>query len=163
MASESIVGNDVALIDNTQSTLLFGGAITTQQLIIIIAAVIGIALALTFAKKIFKLIVSVVIAIAGCIYFGIVSPEQMGDVAKYLKDNGTAMIEQISEKTNNIKVDISEENVAILISDGDKWIDVGDIEKMILSDNKATLLLKDSTTMVLEDSEVINLLKLLKK
>lgn len=145
------------------SDLLFGGAITTQQLIVIIAAVVGVILALTFAKKIMKVVVSVVIAIAGCIYFGVLSPDQVKDMTDYIKENGISLIEEISDKTKNIKIEASKESTKISVSDGERWVDVNDIEKMIIDKSKATLILNDGTMMVVDDTEVINLLNLIKQ
>lgn len=145
------------------SDLPFGGAITTQQLIVIIAAVIGVILALTFAKKIMKLVVSIVIAIAGCIYFGVLSPDQVKDMAEYIKENGMSLIEEISDKTKNIKIEVDKGNTDILVSDGERWVNVNDIEKMIVNKSQITLLLNDETVMVVEDEEVINLLNLIKQ
>lgn len=161
--STGVIRMETSSTELLTSDLLFGGAITTQQLIVIIAAVIGVVLALTFAKKIMKVVVSVVIAIAGCIYFGVLSPDQVKDMTDYIKENGISLIEEISDKTKNIKIEVSKESTKISVSDGERWVDVNDIEKMIIDKSKATLILNDGTMMVVEDTEVINLLNLIKQ
>ena len=85
--------------------LIFGGAITTQQLIIIIASVAGIILAITLAKKVAKIIISVVIAIVGLAYFGIISPDQVTDITSFVADKGIAVVQEVASHSDNIRVD----------------------------------------------------------
>lgn len=142
------------------SDLIFGGAITVQQFIIILAGVAALLLAFKLLRKVGRIVVSVIITVVMCVNFGLLSPDSVTDVAKYIADNGTKAIEAIGEKTKNIKID---KDALIQIYDGKDWIGIDKIKRMIVKEKQATLLLKDNTTVLIEDEAVIELLKLLRK
>lgn len=142
------------------SDLIFGGAITVQQFLIILAGVVALLLAFKFLRKVGRIVVSVIITVVMCVNFGLLSPDSVTDVAKYIADNGTKAIETIGEKTKNIKID---KDALIQIYDGKEWIDIDEIKRMIVKEKQATLLLNDNTTVLIEDEAVIELLKLLRK
>ena len=142
------------------SDLIFGGAITVQQFLIILAGVAALLLAFKLLRKVGRIVVSVIITVVMCVNFGLLSPDSVTDVAKYIADNGTKAIEAIGEKTKNIKID---KDALIQIYDGKDWIGIDEIKRMIVKEKQATLLLNDDTTVLIEDEAVIELLKLLRK
>lgn len=142
------------------SDLIFGGAITVQQFIIILAGVTALLLAFKLLRKVGRIVVSVIITVVMCVNFGLLSPDSVTDVAKYIADNGTKAIEAIGEKTKNIKID---KDALIQIYDGKDWIGIDEIKRMIVKEKQATLLLNDDTTVLIEDEAVIELLKLIRK
>lgn len=142
------------------SDLIFGGAITVQQFLIILAGVTALLLAFKLLRKVGRIVVSVIITVVMCVNFGLLSPDSVTDVAKYIADNGTKAIEAIGEKTKNIKID---KDALIQIYDGKDWIDIDEIKRMIVKEKQATLSLNDDTTVLIEDEAVIELLKLLRK
>lgn len=142
------------------SDLIFGGAITVQQFLIILAGVAALLLAFKLLRKVGRIVVSVIITVVMCVNFGLLSPDSVTDVAKYIADNGTKAIEAIGEKTKNIKID---KDALIQIYDGKDWIGIDEIKRMIVKEKQATLLLNDNTTVLIEDEAVIELLKLLRK
>lgn len=142
------------------SDLIFGGAITVQQFLIILAGVTALLLAFKLLRKVGRIVVSVIITVVMCVNFGLLSPDSVTDVAKYIADNGTKAIEAIGEKAKNIKID---KDALIQIYDGKEWIGIDKIKRMIVKEKQATLLLNDNTTVLIEDEAVIELLKLLRK
>lgn len=143
--------------------MIFNGALTTQQLIVIIASVVGIVLAVAFAKKIFKIIVSAIVVVIGLAYFGIISPDQVTDAASFVADKGIAVVQEVASHSDNIRID-TKDGVSIKISnDGKEWYDVNKIDKVIISDKYAVILTDEKESIKFEDEYVVKLLTLLKK
>lgn len=143
--------------------MIFNGALTTQQLIVIIASVVGIVLAVAFAKKIFKVIVSAIVVVIGLAYFGIISPDQVTDAASFVADKGVAVVQEVASHSDNIRID-TKDGVSIKISnDGKEWYDVNKIDKVIISDKYAVILTDEKESIKFEDEYVVKLLTLLKK
>lgn len=143
--------------------LLFGGAITTQQLIIIIISAIGIIIALTLAKKIAKIIISVVIAIVGLAYFGIISPDQVTDITSFVADKGVAVVQEVASHSDNIRVDTTDGVTIKISNNGETWYDISNIDKIIVSDDYAVILTDDKESIKFEDEYVVKLLEMLKQ
>lgn len=143
--------------------LIFGGAITTQQLIIIIASVVGIILAITLAKKVAKIIISVVIAIVGLAYFGIISPDQVTDITSFVADKGIAVVQEVASHSDNIRVDTTNGVTIKISNDGETWYDISNVDKVIVSDNYAVILTDDKESVKFDDEYVVKLLDLIKQ
>lgn len=141
----------------------FNGAVTQNQLICIIIAVIAVILVLSFAKKVLKLVLSVVIIVGALIYFGVVSPEQLTDASKVIAEKGQSTFTQISEASQNVKVDTSGESPSISIKLGDDWVNVNDVTNFVKAKDGVYSVNVNGQSCSVSDDSIKQVLDLLNK
>lgn len=103
----------------------FNGAVTQNQIMVIIVAIVVVLAILALAKKIIKVVLSVAVIVVTLVYLGITSPEQLKDVSSVVAEQGDKVITQISDTSKNVKFDKSSGDIQVCIEG--KWINVKDI------------------------------------
>ena len=140
----------------------FNGAITQNQIICVILSIVVVILILLFVKKIVKVVLTVGVIISALVYFGVASPEQIGDVAAIVSDKGQKAFTQISETSNNVKFDNSN-GLDIQVRINDKWISVNDIKSFVKSKNGVYTVTVDGKSYSVSDDSIKQVLDLLEK
>ena len=140
----------------------FNGAITQNQIICVILSIVAVILILLFVKKIVKVVLTVGVIISALVYFGVASPEQIGDVAAIVSDKGQKAFTQISETSNNVKFDNSN-GLDIQVRINDKWINVNDIKSFVKSKNGVYTVTVDGKSYSVSDDSIKQVLDLLEK
>lgn len=146
--------------------LYFNGLLTEQQLITIVVAIVAIVIVISIAKKMLKVVLTVGIIIAALLYFGVISPDNLVSVEKVIEEQGTKVIEELAEASENIKVSTEDKEISIQIKpdNTDEWINVDDISKMVSNkEDSITIIMDETTSYEITDKNVIKLLKLFKK
>lgn len=140
----------------------FNGAITQNQIICVILSIVAVILILLFVKKIVKVVLTVGVIISALVYFGVASPEQIGDVAAIVSDKGQKAFTQISETSKNVKFDNSN-GLDIQVRINDKWINVNDIKSFVKSKNGVYTVTVDGKSYSVSDDSIKQVLDLLEK
>ena len=140
----------------------FNGAITQNQIICVILSIVAVILILLFVKKIVKVVLTEGVIISALVYFGVASPEQIGDVAAIVSDKGQKAFTQISETSNNVKFDNSN-GLDIQVRINDKWISVNDIKSFVKSKNGVYTVTVDGKSYSVSDDSIKQVLDLLEK
>lgn len=140
----------------------FNGAITQNQIICVILSIVAVILILLFVKKIVKVVLTVGVIISALVYFGVASPEQIGDVAAIVSDKGQKVFTQISETSKNVKFDNSN-GLDIQVRINDKWINVNDIKSFVKSKNGVYTVTVDGKSYSVSDDSIKQVLDLLEK
>lgn len=146
--------------------LYFNGLLTEQQLITIVVAIVAIVIVISIAKKMLKVVLTVGIIITALLYFGVISPDNLVSVEKVIEEQGTKVIEELAEASENIKVSTEDKEISIQIKpdNTDEWINVDDISKMVSNkEDSITVIMDETTSYEITDKNVIKLLKLFKK
>ena len=140
----------------------FNGAITQNQIISIIIAIVLVALILAFVKKVAKLVLSVAVIVIALVYFGVVSPEQLQDVSKVVSEQGQGVFTQIADTSKNVKVDTAD-GLKVQVYINDTWVDVDDISSFVKTDNGTYSVIINGDTYPVSDDGVQRVLDILKK
>ena len=149
----------------SETKMYLNGLLTEKQLITIIVAIIAIIVVASIAKKVVKLILTIGIVIAALVYFGVVSPDTLMSVEKVIEKQGTKVIEELAEASENIKITAKDKDMTIEIKPDktDIWVDISSIDKMITEDDEITIIVDKENSYTVTDEHVIKLLKLFKK
>ena len=146
--------------------LYFNGLITEQQLIVIVVAIVAIVIVVFIAKKILKAILTVGIVAVTLIYIGVISPDNLITVEKVIEEQGTKVIEELAEDSENIKLSIEDKDIDIQINPDstDEWINIDDINKMLTNkEDCIVIIIDENTSYEITDKNVIKLLEIFKK
>ena len=112
------------MIDNFFAWLL---SLSSGQLLVLVLGVILFFVVLAFAKKVFKVILVLVVVIVCMVYFGFVTPEEIKNSAEALADKVTSQeVIDISLISDNVKVS----DGVIKFNIGDTWYCVDDITRL---------------------------------
>lgn len=150
-------------MENEVVKTYFNGAITQQQLIGIIIAVVAVIVILALAKKAIKLILTVVVIIGALIYFNVMSPEQLKDVSKVIAEKGQSTFTQISEASQNVKVDTSGETPSISVNLEGTWVNVNDITNFVKTKDGVYSVNVNGQSYSVSDDSIKKVLDLLQK
>lgn len=150
-------------MENEAVKTYFNGAITQNQLMSIIIAIIAVVLILAFTKKVIKLVLTVVVIIGALIYFGVMSPTQLKDITDVVSEKGQGVFTQIAEVSQNVKVDTSGDDLDVKIKIEDNWVSMKDVSSFIKSDDGVYSVIVNGKSYSVSDDSIKQVLDLMKK
>lgn len=141
--------------------LILSGTFTVKQVIIGVVLVIILGLVMSLFKKTFKFILSGVLLVAGAIYIGLISPEQLEDAKNAVKEHGKTAFVSIANKSDVVKIDESN-GFDIQVKVEGNWYSVDEITSFVKGDSGYTISVNGQTLEVSDDG-IMQVLDLLKK
>lgn len=141
---------------NGEVIMLFDGKMTLSQLVVIIIAIAVVLIALKVIKTAMRAVVCVVAVCFCLVYFNIASPDQLKDVAGQIASAGVSGYQTVIDSSQNIKW----EDNSIKVNVEGKWINASDIESIVGGDSGKATIVANGNTYVVDDSAVIQLLKM---
>lgn len=140
----------------------FNGAVTQQQLMTVIVAVIAVFLVLSLAKKLVRFVLTVAIIVGVSIYFGLVSPEQLRDASKVVSEKGQEVFTQIADTSKNVKVDTSN-GLDVKVCIDNNWYSVNDISSFVKAKDGVYSVSINGQDYAVTDEGIKEMLDLLKR
>lgn len=140
----------------------FDGAITQNQLISIIVAIIAIFIVIVLAKKTIRLVLTVAIVVIALIYFGVVSPKELKDVSKVVSEKGTEVFNDVAKMSDNVKVE-SDGGLNIQVCIEGNWYSVDDISSFVKVEDGVYSVSVNNRDYTVTDKGIIKLLEILQK
>lgn len=139
--------------------MYFNGAITQNQLIIGIICVIGLFIVLAVAKKIVRIVCSIVALVMLCINVGVFSPDKV-DINN-IKGQQTQLVQIAKSSKDYVKVD-TKNGVKVQVKINDTWTPLEDIASFKDTDEGYSVCVNGETYLVTDES-VQKVLSLVKK
>lgn len=138
--------------------------LTSGQVIVIATTIIALAIALIMAKKIMKLVVVAIVIITAAVNFGVVSPEQIGDVTSIVAEYGKEAIDEIAKQSENIEISTEDAELIVKIYDGKQWRTINDISAFNINNehDSVEIMFIDGSTAVIQDVWVIKIIEMFK-
>lgn len=108
----------------------------SEQIVVIVVCVVALLIVLALAKKAVKVVLMAVILVAGGIFFGLFSKQDVMNTASMIKEKGAQAYQSFADASERIK--INSENISVL-ADGDTWLDLNSVSNFSISGNTVTL------------------------
>lgn len=139
--------------------MYFNGAITQNQLIIGIICVIGLFIVLAVAKKIVRIVCSIVALVMLCIHVGVFSPDKVDMTS--ITGQQTQLVQIAKSSKDYVKVD-TKNGVKVQVKINDTWTPLEDIASFKDTDEGYSVCVNGETYLVTDES-VQKVLSLVKK
>lgn len=139
--------------------MYFNGAITQNQLIIGIICVIGLFIVLAVAKKIVRIVCSIVALVMLCINVGVFSPDKVDMTS--ITGQQTQLVQIAKSSKDYVKVD-TKNGVKVQVKINDTWTPLEDIASFKDTDEGYSVCVNGETYLVTDES-VQKVLSLVKK
>lgn len=138
----------------------FGGKVTLTQILQFFAVLIIVALTIRLAKKIVRLVVTVICITFLCISFGVISPEQLESTENILSvAENVVSVKKITELSENVSFD--GESVKLKLND--EWYSIDDIQSFTYVEEGVVSVSVAGKDISVTDESLIQLLELFRE
>lgn len=138
----------------------FGGKVTLTQILQFFAVLIIVALTIRLAKKIVRLVVTVICITFLCISFGVISPEQLESTENILSvAENVVSVKKITELSENVSFD--GESVKLKLND--EWYSIDDIQSFTYVEDGVVSVSVAEKDISVTDESLIQLLELFRE